>query len=403
SSTPPAYRALGHERLAACYDRLGDSEKSLDHYRQGRAIRFAAFGPTHPNSLISYLHLGRHPWLRQQAPDSCRQLLETAARLCDPEGPQGYLAPVIQNALAQHARYTGAPEEAIRRLRATLPGASPRGQAGTYINLGGIYKELGQWQNALACLEQARALTRKDPGFRYGAMLWSGIGLMQARLGRAEAAIRAHQTALNLTQAGTPLEPLDPTQNPDPEAFPATQEHLGHLERKAQSLLILYERVRPEPVWLDAASATYDQALDLIREMQQQSQSTRQILTAEYRSIFEGAIRCAWLRYQKAPSEREAARVLQLMAEGQAASLRKHLQESRAVIAGGIPDSLRRQLTRLDAEIGFLTERIHSHRLSGQAPDAAGLQYSQDRLFALKESRRALLAHLAEKHPRFFQ
>ena len=398
STTPPDQLALGHERLAACYDRIGDLDSGLDHLLRARDIRVAAFGPAHPETAMAYLLLGRHEGLARRAPDSCRHLLERAYALFPQEGPKAYLRGVTRSALAQHARQQGDYAEALRLYQADLASASPAQQAGIYINMGGVYRLQEQWQAALTCLRQAQA--RIDPDYPHAPTLWSGIGLMQARLGQAQAAIASHQQALSALAGGPPLAPGDPSAQAT--RLPATTEALTLLARKAQSLLILYETVRPEPAWLAAARATYAQAIDLVQRLQTQAQGTRQILTQESRPIFEGALRCTWLAYQQSGAVAEVQTALSLMAANQAASLRKHLQSSRAVIAAGLPDSLRQRLTRLDAEIAFLQEKLHRQALTASDPDDPRARYWRARLFDLTQAREGLLARIERDYPRYF-
>lgn len=154
--------------------------------------------------LLSHLALGcalisldRHA----EAHTHARQALELAADQADEEGQAE-----AHHTLAWIYRQRGDFDEAIRHMWLALDlyraADVPHGQADILNGLGFLYVELGECHQALRCCGQALALFQQVEDLQGQGQAWAGLGYAHHHLGRHDDAITRYRQALEFLRVG---------------------------------------------------------------------------------------------------------------------------------------------------------------------------------------------------------
>ncbi|MEU8356242.1 tetratricopeptide repeat protein [Nonomuraea sp. NPDC048882] len=126
---------------------------------------------------------------------------EAAASQTDKEGQAE-----AHHTLAWIYRQRGDFDEAIRHMRLALDlyraADVPHGQADIFNGLGFLYVELGECHQALRCCGQALALFQQVENLQGQGQAWAGLGYAHHHLGRHDDAITRYHQALELLRVG---------------------------------------------------------------------------------------------------------------------------------------------------------------------------------------------------------
>jgi CHAT domain-containing protein len=397
--------AVAYDQAGQVYEKLGDQELALAYQRKALNICFQAVGPDHSTTGLYHLTLGRSTAMMAQ-PDSALYHLRRARSIFTAHfPPQHSRVSLVHNALGLFFKSMGQTDSAVWHLEKILAMYEATGdsaaQVGTLINLAGVHKAAGAWEQAHRTLKTALPLAQEVNSPHLSKLL-SALGQVAAERGQPALAARYHQQALATMAADPALATRPPAAQPALAQFFPHQDPLRLLLTKGHDLLRAYQQT-DSMAYLQASRSTYELAQQVIARMQQRAQSSRQTLTAESLELYEGAMAVYHLLHARTGEAQHQQRLFELAALSQAAHLRKNMQQSRAVVEADLPPALRDQLRDQSTQVGYTEERLHNERLKGPEADAKKVAALEAELFDRREGYRSLQQELAEAYPAYFR
>jgi tetratricopeptide (TPR) repeat protein len=237
-----------HTALGNLYQATGQHEDALSAYRQALRIN--------PGSVGSLTGMGA-VYGQINEPDKAEQSLRQAIGLLP-----GDWSPY--NALGSFLFNSGRYDEAAEQYEHVV--ALDRDNMIGYSNLGTAYMLAGSFEKAAPALQQAIDIEPRSQ--TYGS-----LGLMHYYLGDLDAAIRAHQNAINLA----PNEPLTWSNLGDALWIAEREREARSAFESAESLALAALEVNPtdpytqmDLAWISAMLGSTSDALDLIEAARSQ-------------------------------------------------------------------------------------------------------------------------------------
>ena len=276
--------------------------------------------------------------------------------------------------------------------------------AACYLNLGVAYIESKDYQQALTYCREALPIYQELFGEHHPE-----IGKIYEEFTRAYLGLNDFEKALSSAQKGL-LALVSDYNDTSIYTNPPLQNSLSDtylrdiLDAKAKTLARLYtfnraNQKETDVKQLEMSLATYQHCMDLIDQMRggYRAEGTKILLGKFTTRIVEGALPTALQAYQITGEAVDKEKAFEFAEKAKAATLWQTLQDARAKVFAGIPDSVLKNARDLKAELTFYETAIQQQSAAGQ--DVLALQ---DQLFTLQEKYFQFTAALENTYPSYY-
>ena len=445
--------ANSYNNIGITYRNKGSYDQALEYHQRALSIKLKILGGEHPSMATSYTSIGiiyQDKGNYDQALEYHQKALRIRLKVLGGEHPHvansyGNMGSIYE----AKANYNQALEYFQKALRIFLEvlGEEHSRVASIYFNIGIIYQDKGNYDQALEYHQKALRIRLKVLGGEHPdiANSYSSIGTTYRKKGSYDQALEYYQKALNIQlkalggahpdvadsyskmampykdqgqykkalsylqkaimTLATGFEEENMAKNPVLEKISDEPQLLEVLHAKAQTLRQYYNEVSQNPDELRLSVATYERAIELIDKMKSRykAEKTKLFLAEESRGIYRKAIGASLQLYQLTKEDSIRKFTFSFAEKSKAGVLREALRESEAKHFAGIPDSLLEQEQDLKIDLNYYEAAIQERKLSREPYDTAQLQDFENRFFDLNRQYEALLAHLEENYPGYYE
>lgn len=372
--------------LADCYRQRGDASLEWQALVQSQQVLEQVLGDAHFKLSPVLLKKGDY-YLRQQRYDSTLYFYQKALRLNQQQlGKQHYAVAKVYDHLAHYAQVTERPFEELDYLQQAL---DIRKQEFERI------RQANQRPQA----HDSYLTDDEQPNRSVGQQLHNSYQQLSdyyLRQGAYSDALAYIQWALATVCQSLEGQTDNWAKNPSTKDLTTNVAWLGTLERKARLLLDVYESEPTSGRYLDLAHGTYQQGIEVIRQLRAVFQSTkaRRELRLLSTPIYEGAMRSLYLLQQRYPKKNYCAEAFRVAELSKSFSLLQSLQHHQAIGSSNIPDSLLMQERQLRQRLAYYSNYKNRLATNAQAYDSAYL--------STKQQYDALVQELEQRYPNYY-
>lgn len=314
-------------------------DEALRNHTQAMLIRQSILGKYHPLVAEAYSHIGNCYWAKQ------------------------LFAPALEN------------YQTSLEIQSTMLQANNPDLAAIWSNIGNCYLKLNQLEEAEACFEKSLIPGNQLPAFQLATYL-NQLAILADQRNQFEKAFPLFSQALSLLRY-----------NPGSH-LSAPVEVILVLTAQADTYLHLFKECS-DPDDLHRSREVYQQAIALLINTAARSSDsdTRRRLTAQNRSLFEGAIEAAFLTWQLKGDLAYLEEAFQLSEQCKSVRLLTSMTEST------LPAPAQAMLDQLLTEQRML-EKQRNHFVNTAGSDSPEVLTCDSLLFILQVKRDSLISQL---------
>jgi CHAT domain-containing protein/Tfp pilus assembly protein PilF len=411
-----------HPEVAGIYNNMANIyysqtryAEALQYHQKALAVRLAAFGENHPTVASSYYNMA-NVYLKQGQRSEALQSYQKALaiRLVVFGNNHPAVASSYNNIanVYESDRYAEALEYYRKALDINLAvfGENHPNLAFSYNNIGVVYASQGRYAEALQYYQKALAIYLVAFGKNHPdvANTYNNIGDMYSYQGRYSEALAYFQEALaSNTFSWKPEKEFDlpPLNSPT-----LNREFLfATLQKQSQTLFNAY--LSPEhsstyrPYLSYALEATRYGANVLAKWRQAMRRESDQIeLGNQATELFSTGIACAFLMDSLGFKEQSPLKEAFFFSESnKAAALNLAMQESEALVAAGIPESLNALQQDYKRELTLCNQQLETVLKPETKEDTLKKQYYENRRFTYAAKLDSLIHILEKEYPKYYE